>query len=126
MATQVSVVDCCCWERCSSPAPIAPQGRGHTRGSAGTPVLRSDERDPNVRDLGEQEDGGLGVQQPSESVAERTSGGGQDDGNGHEPAQSGRSKGKSQYSGCTIVHIDRYYQSRREAGSIKLLDVLWL
>ena len=126
MATQVSAVDCCCWERCSSPAPIAPQGRGHTRGSADTPALRSDERDPNFRDLGEHEDRGSGVQQPSESVAERTSGDGQDDGHGHDPAQSGRSKGESQCSSCTMVRIDRYYQSRREPGSIKLLGVLWL
>ena len=127
MATQVSEVDRSYWGRFLFPAPIAPQGRGHTRGSAGaqseqpdpiTPVLRSDETDSNVRDRG--------VQQPLETTAERTSGGGQDDEHGHDPIQSGRSKGESQCSGCTMVYIDRYYQSRREPGSVGLLGVLWL
>ena len=66
--------------------------------------LRSDERDPNVGDPGEHEDQGPGVQQPSGTAAERTSGGGQGDGHGHDLVQSGRSKGEPRYSAYTIVH----------------------
>ena len=50
---------------------------------------------------------GLGVQKPSETAADRTSGSGQDDGHGHDPVQSRRSKGKSRCSGYTILCIDR-------------------
>ena len=58
--------------------------------------LPSDQRDSNIHNQGENEDQGPGVQQPSEAATERTSGGGQDDGHGHGPAQSGTSKGQTQ------------------------------
>ena len=101
------------------PLPIAPQGRGHTRGGSvgarseqldhSTPALRSDERDSNPRNRGEHEDRGPGVQQPSGSAVEPTSDGGQDDGDADDVVQSGKSTGKSRCSGCAIVHIDRYH-----------------
>ena len=70
-----------------------------------TPVLRSDERDSNVRDRGEYEDRGPGVQQPSETSAERTSGGDQDDGDTHDLVQSGKSRGKSR---CSVYPCSPY------------------
>ena len=88
---------------------------GDTReGSAGAqseqlgrsdPVLPSDEWDSNTRDQREHEDRGPGIQQPSETAAEHTSGG---DANGSDLAKPGKSRGKSRCSG-TIVHTDRCY-----------------
>ena len=75
----------------------------------GTPDLHSDERDPNMRNQEEHEDQGPSVQQPPESVAERTSGGGQGDGDDRDLIQSEKSQGESRHSGYTIVHIDRYH-----------------
>ena len=98
--------------RCSFSVPIALQGRRHThRGFAGarseqfgrnTPDL-SDERDSNIRDRGEHEDRAPGVQQPSETAPERTSGG------DHDPVRSGGPEGGSWYSMHTTVRIDRYH-----------------
>ena len=118
-ATQVSACGCCYWSRCSSPVPIALQERGYTRGgSAGArserlnrsnPDLHSSERDSGIHDWGEHEDRGPGVQQPSETAAGRTSGGGQDVGDAHDVVQSGKSTSKPRCSGNTVVHIDRCY-----------------
>ena len=91
---------------------VAHRGSEGTRSDEfgrSTSDLRSDEKDSNIRNRGKHEDQGLGVRQPSETAAERTSGGGQDDGDSHGLVQSERSKGKSRYSGCTIIQIDRYY-----------------
>jgi hypothetical protein len=46
----------------------------------------------------------------------------QDGGDPHDPAQSGRSRGKSWRSGYTMVRID-HYQSKREAGLTALLGL---
>ena len=75
----------------------------------GTSDLRSDERDSNIRNRGEHEDQGSGVQQLLETADEHTSGGGQDDGNGHDLVQSGKSKGEFRYSDYIIGHIDSYH-----------------
>ena len=102
---QVSAVGYCFWGQCLSSLPIALQGRERTcGGSAGarsekldrnTPVLRSDQRDSNIRYPGERENREPGVQQPSESAAERVSDGGQDVGDARDPVQSGKSRGES-------------------------------
>ena len=124
---KVSTVSCCCWGRCSFPVAHRDSERALSEEfGRSTSGICSDERDSNIHNRGEHEDQGPGVQQPSETAVEYTSGGGQDDGDGHDLVQSGRSKGESQHSDCTIVHIDRYYQSRRGAGSTGLLGVLWL
>ena len=63
-------------------------------------------RDSNIRDREEHEDRGSGVQQPSGTAPERTSSCGQDDGGAHDKVQSGKSEGKSPYSGHMMVRID--------------------
>ena len=90
-------------------SPVAQRGSEGTQSEEfgrGTSDLRSDEGDSNICNRGEQEDQESGVQQPLETAAEHTSGGGQDDGHDHDSVQSGRSKGKSQYSDYTIGHVD--------------------
>ena len=49
---------------------------------------------------------GSGVQQPPETAPERTFGDGQGGGDVCNPVQSGKSKGKSWFSGYAIVRID--------------------
>ena len=101
------------------PAPVALQGRGHTRESSSgaqseevghdAPGLYPGERGPSTRDRGEHEDRGPEIQQPSEPAPRRTSSGDQDGGDFDDLAQSGRSRGKSWCSGFTPVRIDRYW-----------------
>ena len=101
---QVSTVGCYRCARCSFPvAHWGSEGALSEEFGRSTSDLRSDERDSNIHNRGEHEDQGPGAQQPSETAVEHTPGG------GHGLVQSGRSKGESQCSGCTMVHIDRYY-----------------
>ena len=87
---------------------------------------------PEAQNWGEREDRGTVVGTDVHSpIARRGSEGARSEEFGRStsdhvrgPVQPGRSKGESRCLGCTIVHIDRYYKSRREAGSIKLLGVL--
>ena len=119
VATQVSSVRYCYWCRFSFPVSIALQEQGRIRGGSArarseqvdrsTPVLRSNEKDSSIRDQGEHEDRGTGVQQPSETGVERTSGGGQDSGDTHDLVQSGESKRKSRCSSYTTVRIDNHH-----------------
>ena len=118
IATHVSAVECCRKNRGWRSIPVftALQRRTHTdKDPAGarseefgrsTPGLHSDERDPNIHDRREREDRGAVVQQPSETAIEHTSGGGQDV---DDPIQLGKSRGKSQCSGYTIIHFERGY-----------------
>ena len=110
------------WGRCLSSVPIAPQGRGHTREGSALPqselgrsdhVLRSDEKDSDIPDRGEHENQGLGVQQTSGAAAENASSGGQDDGDTHDPAKPGKSRGKSRCPGYAVVYTDPYLVKER-------------
>ena len=93
-------------------SPVAHRGSEGARSEefgCGISDLRFDEGDSNIRNRREHEDQGSGVQKLLETAAELRSGGGQDDGNGHDLVQSGKSKGESRYSGYTIGRIDRYH-----------------
>jgi len=135
VATQVSAVGCCYWDRRLLIPRIAPQGRGQThRGSAearseqpvrNTPVPHYAERDSKVLNRREHGDQGPGARQPSETAPERIFGSCRDGGDAHEPVQSWRSRGKSWCSGYAIVRID-HHQLRREVGMTGLLGMLQL
>jgi len=94
---------------------VALQGREHTHeGSAGarseqlghdTPDFYPDKRDPDTRDWEGHEDREPGIQRPSETAPECTSGGDQDGGDVDDLAQS---RGKSCCFWYTTVHIDHY------------------
>ena len=126
---QVSTVDRCHRSQSSFPFSVAPQLRENTYGSPkarseqfdrSNPDPHSYDEDSTIRDWEEHEDRGSGAQRSSETARERTSGGVRD------TAQSGKSEGKSPHSGYTMVCIDRYCQSRREAGLTGFLGVPWL
>ena len=116
---QVSAVGCCCLGRCLFRPDIALRGQGYTRGdSAGarseqvvhsTPVLRSGEKDSNIRDRVEHGDQETGVRHPSETAPEGTSGGRQGERDADDVVQPGRSRGKSCRSAYIIVRIDYGY-----------------
>ena len=91
-------------------SPVAhrgPEGVQNDEFCPSTSDLRSDEMDSNIRNPWEHEN--RGVQQPSDTAPERTSGGDQDGGDVHDLVQSGRSRGEFLCSGYTTVRIDRYY-----------------
>ena len=64
-----------------------------------TPDLRSSEGDSTTLDRGEHEDGGSGIQRPSETAPERAFDDGRDDGDADESIWSGKSRGNS----CVLV-----------------------